>query len=80
MIEAKDLVVGHIYRARNPRRNGHYFNDRQVLYKSDFSVQYDGPAVPDGVHYPLIPLEKFLEWAGSDVTEGYPKDDWQVFK
>jgi len=71
-LEAKDIIAGHYYRAAKPRKclDGGY-NDRGVLWINDRhdKVQYDGPAVATGRHYPTIPMEKFLKWVGSEITK-----------
>ena len=75
-----ELRVGRVYRAKKPIRTRYgYINDRQVIFMNDQVVQYDGPSVRDGAHYPTIPMGKFLEWAGEDVTEKYkllPAGEW----
>lgn len=75
-----DIIKGHIYRAKKPKRArsiaGDFFNDRSVLYVSEHSVQYDSPTLGFGRRYPTISREKFEAWAGSDVTEGYPEGEW----
>jgi hypothetical protein len=71
-----DITRGRIYRAKKPANSGGLFNDRQVLYVTDTSVQYDGPAVGFGRHYPTVSREVFEAWAGEDVTEKMPAGEW----
>lgn len=72
-----ELLVNHVYRAKKPQRVGFDdVNDRSILHLGLSSVQYDSPTVKNGKRYPSIATEKFLEWAGEDVTEGYPDGDW----
>ncbi len=74
---AIELIPGHIYRAKRPTRNYlQEYNDRQIIWVGMIEVQYDSPTVANGRHYPRVSREKFLAWAGADVTEGYPKDEW----
>lgn len=84
MIEIK---VGRVYRAKKPRavdgnflRSG-YYNDRQVMWMDSLGIQlqYDGPAVANGRHYPKIDVDKFKAWAGEDVTDKLPPGDWEPF-
>lgn len=72
--EGLRLLVGHTYRAKRPRRAfGGGYNDRTIMWMGGTmkgpSVQYDGPSVADGQHYPTVTREAFLAWAASDVTE-----------
>ena len=82
-MEAKEIIVGHCYEAKRIRTNGYgEINDRQVLYISaglfgDVTVQYDSPTIKDGRRYPSVTMEKFLKWAGRDVTKEMPKGDWR---
>lgn len=83
-----NIERGHVYRGKKKARS-FYHNDRQVLYVSPVSVQYDAPTISDGCRgcahctnpdahdkYPTIRREQFEAWAGSDVSEGYPAGDW----
>ncbi len=72
------LAVNRVYRAKKPAQAGYGFvNDRQVLHVGPTSVQYDGPAVRNGGHYPKVSHEKFLTWAAADVTDQMPTNgDW----
>lgn len=68
----KDLKPGHVYRAKEPRRAGGWcVNDRRILNISAGVVRYVGPAFRNGVPYPTVALDVFLEWAGEDVTDQY---------
>ena len=78
------LTVGHTYRAKRPANSGGRVNDRTIVWKSQDGslVQYDGPAVRFGAHYPKVTSGKFSEWAGEDVTHLYDKGDtdWKTWK
>ena len=94
-LTAEQLVVGHVYEAKRPRATGFvtmYFDDRQILYigRHGFRrngeeveplivVQYDSPSVKMGRKFPKVPLEKFLKWAGRDVTEQCLPGEWRTF-
>ena len=81
-----NIEHGHIYRAKKPKRvilfmaPHDFFDDRQVVYVGPTQVQYDSATVQNGRKYPKIDRAKFEAWAGSDVTENYPKDDWAEWK
>lgn len=80
MITRADLVVGRVFRARKPAPAGQgYFNDRQLVHVGMFEVQYDGPAVAHGRHYPNIEIDKFIAWAHRDVTKELPEGEWQEY-
>ncbi len=32
-------------------------------------VQYDSPTIGNGRHYPTTTMEKFLKWAGKEITK-----------
>lgn len=80
-----ELKVGHVYRAKRPARSGTIFkpvyNDRMIVWVSAWGneVQYDSPSVSIGRKLPIVSKEKFLSWAGKDVTEGYPKSEWMEY-
>ena len=78
-LSASDIKVGHTYEAKKPR-GVFLLNDRQVLHISSMGtvVQYDSPTVPGARSYPRISMEKFLKWAGKDVTDVMPKGEWRV--
>jgi hypothetical protein len=60
-----ELQQGATYRAKRPVENyiTGEFNDRTILRLWDTTLQYDGPAVALGRHYPTTTIEKFLCWA-----------------
>jgi hypothetical protein len=81
-----DIMPRRCYRAKKPAAVHRFLepalvNDRQVLWvSSDRSlVQYDSPTVSNGRRYPQVTMEKFLKWAGSDVTSIMPKGDWALW-
>ena len=61
------LTVGRTYRAKRPANSGGRVNDRTIVWKSQDGslVQYDGPAVRFGAHYPKVTSDKFSEWEKS---------------
>nr|WP_189657362.1 hypothetical protein [Pseudomonas peradeniyensis] len=65
---------GRTYRGKKPScvRSCGLVNDRTVIYIGIDEVQYDGPSVAPGRKYPRVPISKFLEWAGHDVTDDLP--------
>jgi hypothetical protein len=75
------LVVGHVYRAKKPRPAGGIlfpvYNDRVIIWIGETTVQYDGPAVPEGRHFPRVKKEAFLKWAAKDVTNELPPGRWK---
>lgn len=71
-----ELVRGRSYRAKKPANSGGLVNDRQIIYIDERIVQYDGPAVGFGRHYPKVDRAKFEAWAGSDVTDSLPNGEW----
>jgi hypothetical protein len=73
-----DLSEGQVWRAKKPANSGGLVNDRVIL-RINFlgDVQYDGPAVARGRHYPIVSRVTFEKWCGRDVTKELPKDDWQ---
>ena len=74
MIE--EIVKGHTYRAKKPRNANGFVNDRTIVYIGWDIVQYDGPAVAIGRHYPKIAKGDFVKWAERDVTDELPKDKY----
>lgn len=76
-----DLRVGNIYAAKRPNKIyigfDEYWNDRQIIYLSDHSVQYDGPSVAFGRNYPTVSIEKFLKWVKDDVTAQVKDGEWR---
>jgi hypothetical protein len=79
MTEA-DLKVNHVYRAKRPAASGfidRVYNDRQIIWIGDLTVQYDSPVIPHGQHYRRIGIQQFLKWADRDVTgEMPPNGQW----
>ncbi len=74
----EDLIRGHVYEAKRPRRTGFNFcNDRMLIYMGTYQVQYDSPVLQFGSKYPRVTIEKFLAWAGRDVTEETPPKSWR---
>lgn len=71
-----ELVHGRTYRAKKPANSGGLVNDRCIVYIDARIVQYDGPAVGFGRHYPKVDRAKFEAWAGTDVTDSLPKSEW----
>jgi hypothetical protein len=85
-MKIEDLKVGRVYRAKCPRAvhtlYGSYVNDRQILYISPFgeNIQYDSPKIVFGSRYPVISTEKFLKWAGQDITDELPPAEWEDYE
>jgi hypothetical protein len=80
VIDAKEvpIVAGRTYRAKTPRcAGGGYFNDRHVMGFYMGFIQYDGPAVAHGKHFPKITVDEFVKWMGEDVTDKLPRGGWQ---
>ncbi len=77
-LEAKDIKVNQVYRAKKPKLVGSvlfpFVDDRQVIWLGVDEVQYDSPAVKNGRKYPKVSMEKFLQWAGENVTTKMPDD------
>lgn len=78
------IEAGRVYQAKKPKPTrwgqGEVYNDRQVLWTNGLQVQYDSPVVRNASRYPTISLEKFLTWAGEDVTDQMPnKEDWRPY-
>ena len=71
-LQVADIQAGKYYRAKKPRRcmDGGY-DDRRVLHvdREGQNVQYDSYTVADGRHYPTVPMERFLKWAGKEITK-----------
>lgn len=84
-MKIEDLKVGRVYRAKCPRviqtLGSRYINDRQILYISPFkqTIQYTSPKVVLGSRYPVISVEKFLEWAAKDITDDLPPAEWEKY-
>lgn len=75
-----ELKVGRTYRAKKPGHSQELVNDRTIKWIGLEEVQYDGPAVAFGRRYPKVSREKFLAWAGSDVTEELPQNEYETWK
>ena len=68
----EDLKLGCYYRAKKPQRVADGgFNDRKILWISEDlrQIQYDSYTVGLGRHYPTVPIEKFLNWVGKEITK-----------
>lgn len=78
-----ELKVGRTYRAKKPGRAGTNFrpevNDRTITWLGAYELQYDGPSVAFGRHYPKVTREKFLEWAAKDVTDELPEGEYATW-
>jgi hypothetical protein len=72
------LTVGRTYRAKKPANSRGLVNDRTILWIDSLGtvVQYDGPAVGMGRHYPKVSREDFLKWASRDVTDELPEGEY----
>lgn len=74
LMTAAEIKRGHVYRAKHPRKRytlglGDHFTDREVVYVDERRVQYDGPHIKLGQHFPTVSMDEFLAWVGKDVTE-----------
>lgn len=81
-MNALKLTVGRCYRAKKPRQTTGFpgfVNDRQITWIGSCSVQYDGPGVSNGSHYPTVSKDDFLAWAARDITDELPKGEWQTW-
>ena len=58
----RGLEVGKTYAARKGSRSP----ERTIIWinEAGTQVQYDGPAVRNGRHYPSASTEDFAKWAG----------------
>ncbi|QYM99546.1 hypothetical protein K1T36_21005 [Pseudomonas protegens] len=78
--ETLKLQVGRTYRAKKPAKAGDTWspsiNDRTITWIGSSEVQYDGPSVAFGKHYPKVSKEKFLAWASRDVTDQLPPNEY----
>jgi hypothetical protein len=75
-----EIKVGRTYRAKKPRNSGGLVNDRTVLWVGSMGqVQYDGPAVARGRHYPMVSGAVFMAWADRDVTDELPKGEYAAW-
>ncbi len=74
------LVVGRTYRAKKPACAQGLVNDRTIKWMSSYGdVQYDGPAVAHGRHYPKVTKDAFLKWADRDVTDELPPQEYATW-
>lgn len=80
---AIELRKGRTYRGKKPRAitqlGDALVNDRTIIYLGIDFVQYDGPAVKTGRHYPRVKREEFLAWAERDVTDELPKGEYAAW-
>jgi hypothetical protein len=76
-----ELVVNRTYRAKKPSNVNGYYNDRTIIYMNEVmgTLQYDGPAVALGRHYPRMDIKKFQAWVGSDVTDSLPEGKYEPY-
>ena len=77
-----DLKVGRCYRAKKPAQCDYgLINDRQIKWINELGteLQYDGPSVKNGRHFPRVSVEKFMKWADRDVTDFLPEGDWATW-
>lgn len=74
-----ELIVGRTYRGKNVAQSDGLVNDRTIKYIGADFVQYDGPAVKNGRHYPKVSHEAFLKWASHDVTDELPVGEYQTW-
>ena len=78
MSAAVELRLGHTYRAKRPAPAGSTLtpqvNDRTIVWLGVLELQYDGPSVANGRHYPRVSREAFTKWAARDVTDELPPD------
>jgi hypothetical protein len=79
----KDIQVKRCYEAKRMSfvTPENLANDRQVLYinQSRTEVQYDSPTLKNGMHYPMVSMEKFVKWARRDVTDLMTKGEWRTY-
>lgn len=75
-----ELKRGRTYRAKKPRPVSSgcavLVNDRTVMFVGATEIQYDGPAVKPGRHYPKVSKAAFLAWAERDVTAELPAGEY----
>ena len=78
-----ELKVGRTYRAKKPRPAGGgltaFVNDRTIMWIGSCELQYDGPSVKFGRHYPRVSIEEFRTWADRDVTDQLPEGDYATW-
>lgn len=72
------FAVGQVWRAKRPGNANGFVNDRVIRHINFLGhIQYDGPAVGFGRHYPIVTEETFEKWAGRIVTDELPEGEWQ---
>lgn len=73
-----EIKVGRTYRAKKPRESTGLVADRTVVWMDSFgtTIQYDGPSVKMGRHYPKVTRAQFEAWAERDVTDELPKGEY----
>jgi hypothetical protein len=61
------LAVGETYQSRRGSRSP----ERTIIWISDDGrrLQYDGPAVRIGRHYPAVSADAFASWAGIEPQQ-----------
>ena len=76
-----DVIVGKCFEAKKPKSVGFppLIDDRQVKWISldRDRIQFDSPSVGFGRKYPTVSMASFLKWAGRDITNLMPKDEWR---
>jgi len=71
------FAIGQVWRAKKPANSGGLVNDRVILHINYLgAIQYDGPSVARGRHYPIVDETTFEKWAGRQVKDELPKDEW----
>lgn len=66
----KDLIVGHTYSAKKPRRMLFGNDNRTIVWSNGIDkVQYDSDTVGIGRRLPIVFTVQFLKWAKDDVTQ-----------
>ena len=81
-MEKSDLKEGSVYCSKRPRVVRRFldhdvYDDRQIVWLGFDSVQYDSPTVQPGRRLPTISIEKFLKWAGEEVTQELEDRGWR---
>ncbi|WP_322737125.1 hypothetical protein [Delftia tsuruhatensis] len=76
-----EIKVGRTYRGKRPGNSQGLVNDRTVKWicRLDQVVQYDGPAVRIGAHFPKVKIADFLKWAERDVTDELPAGEYAAW-
>lgn len=79
LITADPFRVGRVFAAKKPKRvwPAGLWNDRQILWVGIDQIQYDSPSVAFGRRHPIISRQQFEKWAGQDVTDQMPKNEWR---